>query len=234
MARTSKEKNNFRYIVYDGEECVEIQTVGKYNYTAIVDKSAWDNYLSKHSWTVTLQGNRPSVKTSINKQSIFLWRYIIENEYSELDCWGTTIDHINNNPLDNRKSNLRIYNSTILNSTNVSSKFKDEGRQYIHKVKGGYKIHYNLAGQTFYLGSFNSKKYGGDEQALNAAKVYRDEFVIPDRQRVIREMEHKTRNIEFERGLRDKLKAGETEEIISILDKYGITINPDSLKIAEK
>ena len=35
-------------------------------------------------------------------------------------------------------------------------------------------------------------------------------------------MLRKTRNVEFERGLRDKLRAGELEEILILLKKYKI------------
>ena len=220
MGLKAKESNPFEYIDFDGQECVRFTTVGEYRYSVIVDKLAWDTYLSEHSWTICLQGKRTSVKTSINKQTVFLWRFIIEHERDELDYWGKTIDHINNNPLDNRLCNLRIYNA-ILNSTNVSSKFSEEGRQYIHDVTGGYKIHYNLGGETFYW-FFGSKKHGSMANALEAAKKYRDEVVIPDRVRKIAELERKSRNIEFERGLRDKINAGEKGEILAILQKYDI------------
>ena len=46
---------------------------------------------------------------------------------------------------------------------------------------------------------------------------------IPDREIKIKEIEHKARSIEFERGLRRKLKAGESDEIIHILQKYVIS-----------
>ena len=63
------------------------------------------------------------------------------------------------------------------------------------------------------------------EAALAAAKAYRDEYIIPDRERIIKEIEHKARSIEFERGLRRKIDAGETDEILQTLQKYGISVN---------
>lgn len=231
MPRGPADTNTFQYIVYEGQECVQFQTTGKYNVDVIVDRDAWDKYLSKHTWTVSMnKSGRASVKTSIENDTVFIWSFVIEHEYDEVDYWGLTIDHINNNPLDNRRSNLRIYNA-MLNGSNVSSKFDSDDRRFIHEVKKAdgslscYKIHYNLGGKAFYIGSFSVQKYGSPEAALAAAKAYRDEYIIPDRERIIKEIEHKTRSIEFERGLRKKLKAGETDEIIYTLQKYGISVS---------
>lgn len=225
MPRGATGKNSFEYILFEGQECVRFSTIGKYTYSVIVDRHAWDEYLINHAWTVTVnKSGRPLVKTSIENQTVFLWRFIVEHEKNELDYWGTTIDHINNDPLDNRLSNLRIYNA-MLNGTNVSSKFDDEDRRFIHECKGGsggFKIHYSLGGKPYYLGFFSIAEYGSEEAALAAAKEYRDKYVIADREQKIEEIKHKLRNIEFERGLRDKIEAGELDEISEILKKYNV------------
>lgn len=228
MPRGPADTNTYQYIFYEGQECVQFQTTGKYKFDVIVDRDAWDNYLSNHTWTVSMnKSGRASVKTSISNDTVFIWSFIIEHEYDEVEYWGKTIDHINNNPLDNRLSNLRIYNA-MLNGSNISSKFDDHDRRFIHEVKNkngalsSYKVHYNIGGKPFYKGSFSVEKYGSQEAALYAAKVYRDEYVIQERERIIQEIERKSRNIEFERGLRDKLSAGEEDEIIQILERYGI------------
>lgn len=116
--------NPYKEVIVDGNECVIFQTSGKRVHDVIVDKRTWYDYLKQYSWTANQSGSRVNVITSIDKQSSRLWRVIVEHEYDEIDWWGSTVDHINNNPLDNRICNLRLYNAAILNSTNVSSKYK--------------------------------------------------------------------------------------------------------------
>lgn len=43
-----------------------------------------------------------------------------------------------------------------------------------------------------------------------------------EREKVINEMLRKTRYIEFERGLRDMLRAGEKEDVVEILKAYNL------------
>ena len=50
MPRGPADKNTFNYIVYEGQECVQFRTTGDYNLDVIVDKDAWDNYLSKYTF----------------------------------------------------------------------------------------------------------------------------------------------------------------------------------------
>ena len=226
MARYKTPDNRFTECVCEGEPCVVFWTEGKLQCKVTVDRSDWYSYLKDYSWTAIKQNNRIEVKTSVNKQSQRIWRMIIEHRYRELDYWGATIDHVNNDPLDNRLSNLRIFHAPILNSTNVSSKYQTTGMQYIHRQgsaakPSGYKVHYNVMGQTFYK-NFSALEYGTVEKALKAAKKYRDDVVLRQRDQIITEMIKKTRDIEFERGLRDKLQAGEREEVKMILQQYGI------------
>jgi len=82
----------------------------------------------------------------------------------------------------------------------------------IHKqLGGGYKVHTNVFDETIY------KNF----KTLEKARIYRDKVVIPYIETRVTEMMKKTRDIEFVRGLRDKLNNGEKDEVLEILKKYG-------------
>ena len=129
---------------------------------------------------------------------------------------------MNNNPLDNRKSNLKPC-SPIINSTNISSKYTSGDEMYIRKQpSGGWKFECYIAKERYYE-HFSPKNYGSDDLAYAAAKEYRDNWLEFERPLRIAEAERKCRLIEFERGLRDMLENKEYTEIASILAKYGVS-----------
>jgi hypothetical protein len=205
-------KNKYKEVLVDGITCIEFISDGKNQKRVFVDKKAWDEYLHEYHWTAIKKDNHITIKSSKDKHSVRLYRVIVEHEYSELDYWGNTIDHKNNNPLDNRLANLRIYNSK-LNATNIKSKFQSDNNHLIHvQPGGGYKVHTNVFDETIY------KNF----RTLEEARAYRDQVVIPYIEAKVTEMIKKTRDIEFERGLRGKLKNNEKEEILELLRKYGI------------
>jgi len=216
ISRKKPKQNVYEEVIKDGKACIEFLTGGKHKEKVLVDKDAWYNYLRQYHWTAIKKGNYTSIVTTKDLLAMRLHRIIIEHEKSELDYWGNTIDHINNDPLDNRLNNLRIYNSK-LNSTNVQSKHQSDNNHLIHRQnlkKGGfsYKVHFNIFDQPIYKNFSNLKE----------AQVWRDSVAIPLINQKIEEMKIKTRNIEFERGLRDKLENNEKQEVIEILKKYKV------------
>lgn len=213
-------KNKFKKVIIKNEEYIEFITGGKNSIPVLVDIEPWEKYLYKYHWTAIKKEKYYTVKTSINKHSVRIHRMIIEKEFDEVDYWGNTIDHINNNTLDNRLINLRIYNAK-LNSTNIKSKYLKDDLHLIypqvHKKNGvnviyGYKVHTNIFDETIYK-SFRT---------IEEAKIYRNLEILPYIQKRIDEMIKKTRDIEFERGLKNKILNNELGEIVSILNKYGI------------
>lgn len=215
-------KNIFRKIIIEDVEYIEFMTGGKNSIAVLVDIKSWEGYLYKHHWTAIKKDKYITIKTSINKHSIRIHRLIIENEFDEIDYWGNTIDHINNNPLDNRIINLRIYNSK-LNSTNIKSKYIENDLHLIYpqirkkdgiEVVHGYKVHTNIFDETIY------KHF----KTVEEAKLYRNMEVLPYIKKRISEMIKKTRDIEFERGLKNKILSNEIDEVIDVLRKYGISV----------
>jgi len=210
----NRKENSYKEVMIDGTACIEFITGGKIQERVLVDQKPWYEYLHQYHWTAIKKDNRITVVSTINNRpQVRLYRVIVEHENPELDWWGNTIDHRNNNPLDNRQINLEIGNSKF-NTTNIKSKFEGENNHLIHKlIRGGYKIHTNVFDETIYK-SFDT---------LEKARAYRDQVVIPYIESRIVDMIKKTRDIEFERGLRDKLNSNEKGEVLEILKKYGIT-----------
>jgi len=205
-------KNKYKEVEIEGMPCIEFISGGKNQLRVLVDKEIWYSDLQNLHWTAIKKGKNVTIKSSKDKHSVRLHRVIIEKKYLEIDYWGNTIDHINNDTLDNRLVNLRIYNSK-LNATNIKSKFSSDNDHLIHKQpSGGYKVHTNIFDETIYR-HFKTKE---------EAREYRDKEVIPYIEKRIMEMKKKTRDVEFERGLRDKLAEGEREEVLTILREYEI------------
>ena len=117
--------------------------------------------LIKYTWCLNGRGY---VQSKIDGKIIRLHRYI-------LNCYDETIkvDHINGNPLDNRKINLRF--ST--NNENGQNKTKINGctSKYIgvcyHKHNKKWQADIKVNGEKIYIGQFNTEE---------EAAVARDEY----------------------------------------------------------
>ncbi len=94
------------------------------------------------NWSVTKNHKGLYAQKRVNKKNIYLHRYIMNNP-------SGIVDHINNNTLDNRKSNLRVTtnannlrNGTIRinNKTGVKGVSFDKSRnKYVANIKVNYK-----------------------------------------------------------------------------------------------
>ncbi|MCE5342348.1 MAG: hypothetical protein LLF96_02005 [Eubacteriales bacterium] len=118
------------------------------------------------------------------------------------------------------------YPTALFNATNISSKNEVINQKYIFEQKQGnriygYKVQYSIGGKPEYK-NFGRREYSNLESVLEAAKEFRDEqyAIITSK---ISELEKKSRDIEFERGLRRKIKHCEKDEILDILKKYSIS-----------
>ncbi len=132
-------------VLIDDEDQVKIQS---YN---------WFLWSTKRHYGIYVIGRLKDKRT----QPIRLHRLILNAEV------GQIVDHINGNPLDNRKSNLRIVTSTVNNQNarkrkdGVSSKFK--GVSYSASERK-WKCQIQINKQKIHLGVYLSE--------IEAAKTY--------------------------------------------------------------
>lgn len=131
-------------------------TQGKF---ALVDDEDY-KFLNKWSWSYSTYGYAIRSSPAPKKQIIWLHRQI-------MNCpKGLFVDHINGNPLDNRKSNLRICShkqnmQNIIKKKSHSSLYKGvvwvkERKKWVAAIHLNYK--------RFYIGGF--------ENELHAAMAY--------------------------------------------------------------
>ena len=132
--RTQRDKNNITIM----NDCAYIDLYDKkYNVIAqaIIDIDDVPN-IQNLKWHV----NNNGYVVNSNNVSIFLHRRILHTD--------KMVDHINGNRLDNRKSNLRIYNySTNQMNVNYKGVYPYKNGRYLSKIK----IH----GKQIHIGIFN-------------------------------------------------------------------------------
>lgn len=143
---------------------------------AIVDDDDFET-LSVHKWCVNNYGYAVRRSKVINGQSkILLMHRVIMDAPS-----GMEVDHKNMNPLDNRKSNLRICSSSQNKHNKVPQVDNTTGYKGVSKRvdTGKYRAYIFVNGKQLTLGNYISA-----EQAARAydaaAKKYFGEFAHPN------------------------------------------------------
>lgn len=131
---------------------------------AIIDLADFDR-VANFSWTVHQSSTqkKPYVKACISKVGgkqtfALLHRFVLDA------APGTIVDHINGNPLDNRRSNLRL----VTPAENVFNRraYGESG------FKGVYKNHKRFMVKIRHPGSAKETYYGTFATAEEAAAVY--------------------------------------------------------------
>lgn len=178
----NKPLNKFRKTVLneyiENDDCYILHIINTKNIEIFgkIDKDDYDK-VSQYKWTLSIhESDIRIVANDSNLNRIGLHQFIVEN-YNE----NMVIDHINRNPLDNRKSNLRITTRAI-NSTNAKArKENDCNIRGVYRrnerpgiSKASWICEWTDENHKRHSKSFSIAKYGEDE-AFRLAKSLREE-----------------------------------------------------------
>lgn len=136
------------------------------NFEVFVDDEDYDDIM-KRSWSISKNGNYTRVEARINGTVIRLHRYILKLEKGN----PITVDHINRNPLDNRKINLRLCTQEQ-NIRNCNTKENKTGYRGVYRNHGDgkYRACYSFKNKTVHIP-------GNWDTPEDAAKA-RDEAIL--------------------------------------------------------
>jgi hypothetical protein len=138
------------------------------NRKVLFDPEDWDK-IKIFIWRLQqIEGKKFKVVSGARKTQIYMHQVI-------LGCpKGFVIDHINGNPLDNRKSNLRVCTQQENSFNRPRSKNNTSGYKGVSKRKetGKFRayIHHNF--KYRYLGDFKTSKEAAEAYDSAAVKLF--------------------------------------------------------------
>jgi HNH endonuclease len=139
-------------------------------YIAIVDSDDYEKVCG-HNWCAIKQGDSGKVRamTKIEGKTVYLHNFILETPA------GLVIDHIDGQPLNNLKSNLRVC-STINNSRNIRhNKANTSGYKGVSYQNSKWRAYIVTSYKQIHLGCFSTKEAAAEAYNI-AAKKYYGEF----------------------------------------------------------
>ncbi len=135
---------------------VDVKLASSNGKTILIDAEDLE-LVSQHAWTVTVDGY--AKKYYEKMRSGVRVRWVVHMHRLVMDAKeGQIVDHINQNKLDNRKSNLRFVNRS-LNALNSSKTKSSTGYRGVcrNTQKGkAYKATITLNGKRIHLGMYNT------------------------------------------------------------------------------
>ncbi len=154
---------------------IEIQLTK--GYVAIVDEQDAD--LAALKWHTTISGKRPYAATNIKVNQRYrlkkLHRFIMERMIKRTLVELEYVDHVDNNPLNNTRSNLRI--CTFSENVRNKSRYQRNkvGIKGVYMRGNKYRAQIQIDGRKIMLGSFNTEEEA-HEAYCKAASFYHGKF----------------------------------------------------------
>ena len=137
--------------------------------TAIVDDGDFER-LSLRKWYLSGNGYAQAKMTPGRKGKIgYLHREILGDVPA-----GLLVDHINGDPLDNRRANLRLV-TALQNSRNSKTRVDNSlgvKGVHIHRPCGRYRARIKVSGKYIHLGLFESIDAAKSAYDTAAAKLF--------------------------------------------------------------
>ena len=162
---------------YECEDCYQLEIINTNNIkvSTYIDKDEY-KCVSKYKWSLSIHGEDIRVFcTSTGMNRMYLHQFIMKNTEK-----NKVIDHIDRNPLNNRKNNLRIVTRSI-NSTNAKPRLENKSGirgVYFREARAGVAKASWICEWSDETGrhtkSFSIEKYGKDE-AFRLATTLREE-----------------------------------------------------------
>lgn len=152
---------------------------GKFKESAIIDKKDYNN-VKDYRWSMT---KLHYVSSKTREKNVYLHHLIMGKPKK-----GFEIDHINENPLDNTRKNLRTVNRSINNLNRKGSKgcwFRKDTKKWAAEIK--------VEGKKISLGCYNTFK---------EAKKVRDTFKVKAIKEQLLKLEKADAEQNFVRNLR--------------------------------
>lgn len=134
---------------------------------AIVDEVDVMFLLNLCSWSLTSAGY-PNGRPRGSSQPVLMHRVLAERIGLSL---FKDIDHINRDPLDNRRCNLRSASRSQNNANSVKT-WAESKMRGVYKNGSGYMSRICVKGQDIYLGSFDTAEKASEAYKLAAVKYY--------------------------------------------------------------
>jgi len=139
-----------------GGQMIEIETRGQYgsiigNDLLIDEKDHL--WLNSYIWYVSKHDKKYYVHTYIKEKLIYVHRLLLGLKYDDKQM----VDHIDGNPLNNQRSNLRLCDS----SQNGANRTKSSTTLYkgvFKNSKGNYYVRIGYQNKALYLGSYVDPK----------------------------------------------------------------------------
>ena len=141
-------------------------------YKAIVDDEDYED-LMKWKWHVMVQNGNPIKASRRIRRGSGVQVAIGMHTHIMGERHGFLIDHINHNPIDNRRQNLRFATcaQNIMNGRPwAASKYK--GVYKTHKLKNKWWATLSSEGKRYYLGVFPTKKMAAMAYDKKAKEIF--------------------------------------------------------------